>query len=76
MQIEVAKTSGLLDADVPDEEKLYGYHRLADPLVPVLEETGLTVRRKSEAVRSIVQQENVLIDRYDSHLKPPEPKKW
>jgi hypothetical protein len=42
----------------------------------VLEETGLTVRRKSEAVRSIVQQENVLIDRYDSHLKPPEPKKW
>ena len=76
MQIEVAKTSGLLDADVPDEEKLYGYHRLADPLIPVLEETGLTARRKSEAVRSIVQQESVLVDRYDSHLKPPEPKKW
>ena len=33
MQVEVAHSSGLLDTDVPAEQKLYGYHRLADPLV-------------------------------------------
>jgi hypothetical protein len=32
IQVEVAATSGLLDTNVPANEKLYGYHRLADPL--------------------------------------------
>ena len=33
IQVEVAASSCLLDTDVPAEQKLYGYHRLADPLV-------------------------------------------
>ena len=33
IQIEVASTSGLLDTNIPAEQKLYGYHRLADPFV-------------------------------------------
>ena len=31
--VQVAVTSGLLDADIPLQEKMYGYHRLEDPIV-------------------------------------------
>jgi hypothetical protein len=39
-KVEVAKTSGLLDTDVPAEEKLYGYHRLDDPKVVLSDGQG------------------------------------
>jgi hypothetical protein len=35
IQVEVAATSYLLDTAVPAHEKLYGYHRLDDPLVVI-----------------------------------------
>ena len=48
MQIEVAHRSNLLDTNVPDEEKLYGYHRLDDPLVQTINKGVLEVSRQSE----------------------------
>ena len=33
IKIEVAPRSSLLDMDIPLQEKLYGYHRLADPKI-------------------------------------------
>jgi len=48
IKIEVAHSSGLLDTNVPDNEKLYGYHRLKDPLVQQFNKKGLLITRQSE----------------------------
>ena len=76
MQVEVAHTSGLLDTDVPAEQKLYGYHRLSNPLVVMADENGLKLERINNLDITRKSQQPVLIDRHDSHLKPPEPNKW
>lgn len=75
MQIEVASSSGLLDTSVPLNEKLYGYHRLKDPLLPVLKDGALTVQKQSSLEKKATE-EQVLIGRHDEHLKPVEPNKW
>ena len=38
MVVSVAPRSGLLDTDTPIQEKLYGYHRLEDPLLIFIDE--------------------------------------
>ena len=79
VQVEVAKSSGLLDTDVIAEEKLYGYHRLDDPLVVMGDGKGfMTSMKRSEAMKDQDESnpEPILIDRNDGHLRPPEPKKW
>ena len=78
MQIEVAASSALLDTSVPLEEKLYGYHRLEDPLVPVmLEDQTLSVDKQSSVNKKYMQETTgTLIGRHDEHLKVGEPKKW
>ena len=76
MQIEVAHTSGLLDTDVPAEQKLYGYHRLSNPLVVMSDKNGLKVEKINNLEITRKTQQPILIDRNDSHLIPPEPKKW
>ena len=76
MQVQVAGTSGLLDTNVPAEQKLYGYHRLSDPLVVLEDEKGLLTKRVSEMTVNKVEQQPILIGREDNHLKSPEPKKW
>ena len=79
VQVEVAKSSGLLDTDVIAEEKLYGYHRLDDPLVVMGDGKGfMTSMKKSEAMKDQDESnpEPILIDRNDGHLRAPEPKKW
>ena len=45
--VQVAVTSGLLDADVPLQEKMYGYHRLEDPFVTYMVEDKLKICRWS-----------------------------
>jgi hypothetical protein len=75
MQIEVASSSGLLDTSIPLNEKLYGYHRLKDPLLPVLKDGALTVQKQSSLEKKATE-EQVLIGRHDEHLKPVEPNKW
>ena len=67
IQVEVAHTSGLLDTDVPSNEKLYGYHRLDDPLVVITNEKVL-IQKQSELVQ-LNKIKPVLIDKHDSHLK-------
>jgi len=68
IKIEVARTSGLLDTNVPEDEKLYGYHRLEDPLVQKFENNGLVIVPKSslkppEPLDN--QPQGVLIGRHD-----------
>ena len=76
MQVEVAHTSGLLDTDVPAEQKLYGYHRLKNPYIILVDEEGIKLERINDLEIVKQEQEPMLIDRHDSHLKPVEPKKW
>ena len=80
IQVEVASTSSLLDTSVPLDEKLYGYHRLDDPLVVIQDEKGILIPKKRSEVQQFKEERGpVLIDRNDSHLKKNqigEPKKW
>ena len=46
--VQVAVTSGLLDADVPLQEEMYGYHRLEDPFVTYMVEDKLKICKWSE----------------------------
>jgi len=76
IQIEVAATSGLLDTNVPAEQKLYGYHRLSDPLVVIQNNNVLKVSKMSQLEVIKKYHEPTLIGRNDDHLYSPEPKKW
>ena len=49
MKIEVAYSSSLLDTNVPETERLYGYHRLDDPMIMRVEDDQLMVTKQSEA---------------------------
>ena len=76
IQVEVASSSSLLDTNIPGQQRLYGYHRLKDPYVPVAGQKGIELKRISEMQ---VQKKIILpqvADRFDSHLQPPEPNKW
>lgn len=46
--VQVAPRSGLLDTDVPEDEKIYGYHRLDDPLVQRVIDGNLVITKKSQ----------------------------
>ena len=68
IKIEVAHTSGLLDTNVPDNEKLNGYHRLKDPLVQSFSNKGLLITRQSECLPpEPMDVDPVLIGRHDLH---------
>jgi len=66
IKIEVAHNSGLLDTNVPDNEKLYGYHRLKDPLVQTHENGGLLITKQSKMEPpEPVDQDPVVFGRHD-----------
>ena len=65
MEVEVAHDSTLLDTNVPDEEKLYGYHRLDDPMVMSVSDGSLTVGKKSESTPPEPADELFLFGRHD-----------
>ena len=66
IKVEVAHRSGLLDTNVPDNEKLYGYHRLEDPLVQKLDQTGLLITKQSEIEPpEPVDEKPILFGRHD-----------
>lgn len=46
--VETARHSAFLDTNVPANEKLYGYHRLDDPLVQYIDGDQLHIVRQSE----------------------------
>ncbi len=41
IDVSIAATSPMLDTNIPEKEKLYGYHRLEDPLVVYLKDGNL-----------------------------------
>ncbi len=67
--IEVARNSALLDTSVPENEKLYGYHRLDDPLVQKFDQGGLIIAPQSSLTspepEDNTPREGILIGRHD-----------
>ena len=43
----IAHNSSLLDMNVPDDQKFYGYHRLDDPLVSTATNGNMLITKKS-----------------------------
>ena len=75
--VQVALTSGLLDADIPIQEKLYGYHRLEDPYVTYMVDDELKICRWSE----VEKQQAIpigLVGRHDGQVQEGivEPEKY
>ncbi len=75
--VQVALTSGLLDADVPIQEKLYGYHRLENPFVTYIINDELKICRWSEVEKQQVIPIG-LVGRKDGQVQEGivEPKKY
>ena len=48
IKISIAYNSSLLDTNVPDDEKLYGYHRLDDPIVSTATQGSMLITKKSK----------------------------
>ena len=48
IKIHIANSSSLLDMNVPEDEKLYGYHRLDDPLVSTTTQGNMLITKKSK----------------------------
>ena len=76
--VQVAVTSGLLDADVPLQEKMYGYHRLEDPFVTYMVDDKLKICKWS----TVEKQKAIpigLVGRKDGQIEEGlivEPKKY
>ena len=67
IKLEVAHRSSLLDTNVPDNEKLYGYHRLDDPLVQTVQNGGLLITKQSEIKPpEPVDNEPIIFGRHDN----------
>ena len=66
IKLEVAHRSGLLDTNVPDNEKLYGYHRLDDPLVQTVENGHILITKQSDIEPpEPVESDPVIFGRHD-----------
>ena len=72
MKIGVSPRSGLLDANVPITERLYGYHRLEDPYVAVPLEDKWVIEKNSK-INEVLKEENMSLMKEPP--KPPEPYK-
>ena len=52
--VSVSSIRTLLDTSIPDDEKLYGYHRLDDPLVVIKDEKGILIAKKRSQVMGLM----------------------
>ena len=66
IKIDVAYGSSLLDTNVPPEERLYGYHRLDDPLVMKTENEELLITRQSELILPEPLDAPIMFGRHDN----------
>ena len=48
IKIHIAHSCSLLDMNIPDDQKLYGYHRLDDPLVSTATNGNMLITKKSK----------------------------
>ena len=86
IEVGVAHSSFLLDTAIPDEEKLYGYHRLDDPLIPKYnQEKNKIVPIKKSEEKTYWVEKPTFVDRNTNNelsaedinkAKINEPKKW
>lgn len=58
IKVGVAQESSLLDSNEPTQSKLYGYHRLAEPLVVGMEDGKFVAKKYSEVQKTVEQEEN------------------
>ncbi len=72
IQVSVAPRSNLLETDVPIKEKLYGYHRLEDPVVTYMDKGKMGVCKWSD----IIKQQQQFIGMIDRNDLPPEPEEY
>ena len=75
IDVSVAASSSMLDTNVPEEQKLYGYHRLDNPPVIYMNKGELDVANSSE-----IEKEEV-IKGFSGRteqitLGPPEPEAY
>jgi hypothetical protein len=61
----------LLDADVPADERLYGYHRLDKPLVAIPHKDSWIIA-PNDKIEDLLKEHNMEIIQ---EAKPPEPYK-
>jgi len=73
IEISIAPRSNLLETNVDIKEKLYGYHRLEDPVVTYVKEGTIQTCRWSEVFKEKTPSKPQMIDRNDL---PPEPKEY
>ena len=73
IEISIAPRSNLLETNVDIKEKLYGYHRLEDPVVTYVKEGTIQTCRWSEVFKEETPSKPQMIDRNDL---PPEPKEY
>jgi len=67
IKLEIAQNSGLLDTNVPDNEKLYGYHRLVDPLVQTIDNGSLLITKQSQILPpEPVESKPIIFGRHDN----------
>jgi len=66
IEVSIAVRSNLLDANIDLKDKLYGYHRLPDPIVSYLENDKLKVCNFSEILRQNMAPVGIA-DRYDDN---------
>jgi hypothetical protein len=48
IKLHIANSSSLLDTNVSDDQKLYGYHRLDDPLISTTSQGEMLITKKSK----------------------------
>jgi hypothetical protein len=48
IKLHIANSSSLLDMNVPEDQKLYGYHRLDDPIVSTTTQGNMLITKKSK----------------------------
>ena len=69
IQVGVSNRSTLLDQNVPQDERIYGFHRLDDPMVALPNEPDWIVCKKSE-LQAEMEKLNIPVQ---EEIKPPEP---
>jgi hypothetical protein len=72
IEIGCSQKSSLLDSDVPIYERLYGYHRLPDPMVAVPHDGKWLVTKYSNMKKAMQEKK---INLQGEPVKPPEPYK-
>ena len=82
IEVSIAATSSMLDTNVSEKEKLYGYHRLEDPLVVYLKDGDLKTTEFSnieiddEKPVGISGRQDHMRVRKTNGLTPPEPSQY